>query len=975
MRWNINETVHGFRVKEFSHIDEVNADAYLMEHIKSGAKLMYLDSSDDNKVFYICFRTTPDNSKGIPHIMEHSTLCGSRKFPLKEPFVELAKGSLNTFLNAMTWPDKTMYPVASRNDKDFHNLMDVYLDAVFYPDCLKNPQILMQEGWHYEMDDPNGELTYNGVVYNEMKGALSSPEAILEDAAMEKLFPDNTYGVESGGDPDVIPTLSFREFFEFHRRFYHPSNSYIYLYGNMDIEKTLSYIDEEYLQAFERRAIDSSIASQVPFSERVVTESLYGIAEGETLKNRAIHALFTAMTDHMTTKESLAFQMLNYVLIDMDGAPLKKAILDAGIGSDVSGSYGDSYKQPVWTIEVTGSEPEEQEQFGQIVDRTLRSLALDGIDKNMLNAALNRIEFISRENDYQGRPKGLFYGIRAMDLWLYDRNPMDALRYFDDIKSLREEITKGYFENLLLKYVIKNSHQVLITMKAEKGLIEKKNLETAEKLASYKSSLSDEQLKEIIKNTQALKIRQDSMESEENLKTIPLLERKDLTRVIEDDSIEEYEVQNIRHLHCDVDTNSISYLNIYFDLSRLESNDIFYANMLTHLLMSMNTTEHSYQELARLSNAYTGGISYRLDSVSKVDVDGDFTPYFVVKGKALTDKTEHMMSLIGETLTKTVFNNKSRLREILLQEKAEWDMTVFDRGHTLSMIRLSSYFSLGGKFAEMQGLSYYYFLADAVAHFDERYEELADRITNLAKKIFTRKNMFIFTVGKEQERQSVDKSLDLLTEDMAEGTINSSVKMSFKENKINEAFLTSGKVQYVAKGGNFRHKGFTYTGAIRVMESILRYEYLWKKVRVLGGAYGALVQFMRNGNVLLCSYRDPNLGETLSAYEGIPEYLKNLELSEREMTKYVIGTMAPEEMQFTPFMRGERALNYYLGSNSKESRMKIREEIINCTVEDIRKLAPLVKSVIDEPYICVMGSAEKIEREKNLFNAILSMPK
>ena len=975
MKWNIEDVVYGFKIKDFSHIEEVDADAYLMEHMKSGARLMYLDSADDNKVFSICFRTTPDNSKGVPHIMEHSTLCGSRKFPLKEPFIELAKGSLNTFLNAMTWPDKTMYPVASRNDADFHNLMDVYLDAVFYPNCLKDPGILMQEGWHYELDNKEGELIYNGVVYNEMKGVLSSPESLLENAAMEKLFPDTTYGVESGGDPEVIPSLSFREFSEFHRRFYHPSNSYIYLYGNMNIDETLSYIDKEYLQSFNRREVDSLIKTQRAFTVRKIAEASYGIAEGETLDKKAIHALFTAMTDHMTTKESLAFRILNYVLIDIDGAPLKKAILDKGLGNDVSGSYEDSYKQPVWMIELTGSEVQEQKKFSQIIDQTLRNLALEGIDQKMLDAALNRIEFIARENDYQGRPKGLFYGIRAMDLWLYDRNPMDALRYYDDMKELRQDLSKGYFENLLLKYVIKNPHQVLITMKAEKGLIERKNTETQKKLSAYKSSLSDDQLEQIIRETGDLKKRQAAIDSEENLKKIPLLKRTDLTRVIEDDVIEETFVKGIRHLHCDIDSNGISYVNLYFDVSGLSGEDLFYTKMLSRVLMSMDTKRYDYQELTRLSNAYTGGIGYEVGAIGKVDSDEDFTPFFMVKGKALTDKVKVMMDLIGETLVGTNFEDRNRLKEILLEEKAEWDLTAFDRGHVLSMIRLSSYFSKTGAFSDMIGLSYYYFLSNILSHFDEMAASVIEKLKELSDRIFTTTNLFIYTIGRNDEKQAVEKNIDALIMEMDKGTVLVNPNPVSVKKTANEAFLTSGKVQYVAKGGNFRQHGFAYTGAIRVMETILRYEYLWKQIRVLGGAYGAFVQFMRNGNALFCSYRDPNLTETLSAYQGIPEYLENLELSEREMTKYVIGTMAPEETSLTPFMRGERALNYYLGENTKESRMKIRSEIINCTINDIKALAPLVRSVIEEPYICVMGNEEKIRKNKKIFNAVLSMPK
>lgn len=974
MKWKLGDMVHGFRVNAMSHIEEVNSDAYVMEHVKSGARLMYLDNDDDNKVFYIAFRTTPDNSKGVPHIMEHSTLCGSRKYPLKEPFVELAKGSLNTFLNAITWPDKTMYPIASRNDVDFHNLMDVYLDAVFYPNCLKNPQILMQEGWHYELENKEAPLTYNGVVYNEMKGALSSPEAIMEDRAMEKLFPDTTYGVESGGDPEVIPTLSFREFTEFHRRFYHPSNSYIYLYGDMDIDKTLEYLDGEYLSAFDRRNVDSMVKTQAPFGKRISVTAPYGIAENEDTEGKAIHALYNAFNDHMSTMDSLAFRILNYVLIDMDGAPLKQAVLDAGLGSDLSGSYGDSYKQPVWIVEVTGSEVDKQQAFADVVDSTLRSIALKGLDKDMLEAALNRTEFTARENDYQGRPKGLFYGVRAMDLWLYDRDPMEALRYIDDINTLRDNLKTNYFENLLLRYVIKNPHQVLITMKPEKGLTEKMNRETAEKLAAFKSSLSDEQLDEIMASTKALKERQASGETEEALETIPLLSRKDLKRTVGEEVLEKENVSGMDHFHFDVHTNGITYLNLYFPLSGLTEEDIPYAILLSTLLRSLSTTKHSYGELARLSNAYTGGMSFAVNGYGKVEDTNDYLPALTVRAKALTSKADKLLDLLGEVINHTLFTDTKRLKELILQEKSEWDMTAFSRGHSLVMTRLTSYFSRGGEFAEQSGLSYYYFLADLARKFDGEKEKLVAKLEEVSRKIFTRSGLFFETIGEEEEKKAVLSNFALLVDDMEEGEKKEPRPFSFPSAEKNEAFRTSGKVQYVAKGGNFKSHGFAYTGALKVMETILRYEYLWKKVRVLGGAYGAFTQFLRDGTAILCSYRDPNLAETLKAYEDLPAYLENLTLSNREMTKYVIGTMAAAETQLTPSMKGERAMVHYLSGNTRESRMKIRNEVINCQVEDIRKLAPLVESVIKDPYICVMGSEDKIERDKALFDAVKSMP-
>lgn len=975
MKWNQGDIVHGFKVERMTHVPEVDSDAYVMKHVASGARLLYLDNTDDNKVFYICFRTTPDNSKGTPHIMEHSTLCGSRKFPLKEPFVELAKGSLNTFLNAITWPDKTMYPVASRNDQDFHNLMDVYLDAVFYPDCLKNPQILMQEGWHYELEDKNAPITYKGVVYNEMKGALSAPEAQMEDVAMSALFPNTTYGVESGGDPEVIPSLTFKEFTEFHRRFYHPSNSYIYLYGDMDIEKTLAFIDDEYLSHFARHAVDSSVRTQAPFAERKTVEASFGIAEGEDLKKKAIHSFYVAFSDHMTTAESLGMKILNYTLIEMDGAPLKKAVIDAGIGNDLSGNYSDSYKQPVWEIEVTGSEPELQQKFAQVVDGTIRSLALSGLDRDMLSAAMNRTEFMLRESDYQGRPKGLFYGVRAMDMWLYDRDPLAALSYIDDLKTLRDGLSEGFFENLLRKYVLKNDHQVLVTMKPEKGLTEKKNKLVEDKLAAYKKSLSDEQLEEIIQNTKALKDRQASMETPEALETIPLLSRKDLKREIHDEVFEESNVLGVPHLHYHTHTAGISYVNLFFTLYGLETEDIPYAYLLAELLSGMDTSRHTYQELTKLSNAYTGGLSFTVSSYSREDDDSTYVPVFIARGKALTARVEELMGLLGDVLSHTSFGDLSRLKELLLEEKSDWDMSVFGRGHTLAMHRLLSYFSDVEKFREEGGLSFYYFLSDLVRNFDKDGEKLAARLADVARKIFTRKNLTLQTVGDDEEKAKAEEFLPAVLEDMPEGKVVPAHAFVFPKKDQNEGILTSGKVQYVVKGGNFRRHGFTYTGALQVMETMLRYEYLWKKVRVQGGAYGAFTQFALNGNSLLCSYRDPNLRETVKTYKELADYLRSFEVSDREMTKYVIGTMAQAEVQYTPFMKGERAMMYRLCHITKEDRIRTRQEIIDCTAEDIRNLAGLVESVMDEPYICCIGSEGKIQEDKDLFEHVVSLPK
>ncbi len=974
MKFKIGQVLHGFTVVQMSPIPEVNAEAYLLHHKGSGARLLYLDAPDDNNVFYIAFRTTPDNSKGTPHIMEHSTLCGSRKFPLKEPFVELAKGSLNTFLNAITWPDKTMYPVASRNKKDFRNLMDVYLDAVFYPECLKNPQILAQEGWHYELESREGELTYNGVVYNEMQGALSEPEAVMEDTAMAALFPDTTYSVESGGDPEVIPALTFREFSEFHRRFYHPSNSYIYLYGDMDIQETLRFLHEEYLSAFKAHAVDTEVATQSPFMERKITEGKYGVADGEETEHKDIHALYVAMNDRVSTLDSLGLKILNYTLIEMDGAPLKKAILDAGLGNDVSGSYSDCFKQPVWTIEVTGSDPDKQKEFADLLDSFFRTTVLNGADRDMLSAALNRIEFTLRESDYQGRPKGLYYGIRAMDMWLYDRDPMEALKYNDIIRKLREGLVTGYFEDLLHRAVIRNMHQVLLTMHPEKGLNEKKAQETAEKLAAYKKCLTDEQLDAIIEETKILKERQASSDSEEALSTIPLLSRDDLNRNVKDETLEENKIQGVNHWHYRVHTGGITYVNFYFSLANLTADDLFYAVLLTELLGSVNTTTRDYREITKISNAYTGGLSFAMNAFGDRDDDSRYCPVIIVRGKSLNTRVDKLADIMQDILLHTDFSDLARLKEIITEAKVGWDMTAFGRGHQIVMSRILSYFSEVGKFNETMNLAYYQFLSDLLKNYDTEAEKLSSRLSEVFAKIFTKNNATVLSVGEEEEKTLATMHFTPLLLELPKGEKAGTVSYQFPVLLKNEGILSSGKVQYVCCGGNFRTSGFAYTGALQVMETILRYEYLWKKIRVLGGAYGAFTQFSTNGNALLCSYRDPNLSETVAAYRGIPDYLRNFSVSEREMTKYVIGTMAPNETQLTPFMKAERAVLLRLTGTTKEDRMKTRGEIIDCTVEDIRNLADLVESVVTAPYICVMGSEGKIRENSDLFETVTSLP-
>ena len=519
----INKVYSGFRLDRIERIDEINGTAYEMKHEKSGARLIYIDSPDSNKVFNIAFRTTPHNSTGVAHIMEHSVLCGSCKFPLKEPFVELVKGSLNTFLNAMTYPDKTMYPVASKNDKDFHNLMDVYLDAVLYPRVREDAEIVMQEGWHYELDCADDELTYKGVVFNEMKGVYSSPDSVLERQMMRELFPDTTYGVDSGGDPDHITDLTYEEFQEFYRVHYHPSNSYIFLYGDMNIEEQLAFLNDEYLSHFDAIEVNTEVGIQTPFTEGKVVSYPYSVGSEEPTDNRTLHSFAYVLPD-VTPEHSLAFEVLTHALLTSPAAPLKQALVKAGIGSDVSGYYLDSIRQPLWTVQATGSNLDKQADLQRIVESTLQELCDNGLDKELLEASLNSIEFALRESDFGGRPIGLAYVIRMMDNWLYDNDPLELLHYEEALVNIRKGLSGTYFEDLIRQSILNNNHKVLVSIYPERGLQERKDAEVKEYLASVKAKMTPEEIEAIVEQTKRLKLRQEAPDSDEALASIPLLE-------------------------------------------------------------------------------------------------------------------------------------------------------------------------------------------------------------------------------------------------------------------------------------------------------------------------------------------------------------------------------------------------------------------------------------------------------------------
>ncbi|KPU42675.1 peptidase M16C associated [Oxobacter pfennigii] len=973
MHFDVGNIYNGFKLLSEKKVKEVNSISRLFYHEKSGARLLSLENDDDNKVFSISFRTPPKDSTGLPHILEHSVLCGSRKFPTKEPFVELVKGSLNTFLNALTFSDKTMYPVASKNDKDFYNLMDVYLDAVFYPNIYKYPEILMQEGWHYDIDNKEGEITYKGVVYNEMKGAFSSPESILFRKIQESLFPDTPYGVESGGDPEVIPELTQEEFLKFHQKYYHPSNSYIFLYGNGDILKQLAFINDNYLKGFDAIKVDSGIPLQQPFKEIKEMEVMYPVLPEDDEKDKAYLSMNFAVGKSMENETILALQVLEHLLLETPAAPLKKALIEAEIGKDVLGQYDNSILQPVISIVVKNSNEDKKEKFKSVIYDTLKNLAENGIDKKLIEASINIIEFDLRESEGHGMPKGLLYSIKAMNSWLYDKDPEISLEYELALEKIKTALISDYFEKLIEKYLINNTHCSLLVLKPQKSLEERKAEEIKSKLSSFKKSLTDEQIEELIEQTDKLRERQSKPDSPEVLATIPLLNIEDISKEALKLELDEDNYNQVKIFRHSTFTNKIAYVNLYFDSSFIEQDDLQYIGLLSDILCKISTEKYDYSDLSNEINIHTGGIHSFVEAYS---VNGDsekYYPKFIFKSKALVGKMPELFNLLNEIISASRYDETKRLKEIIQETRSQLEMRIFERGHLVAARRLSSYYSPSGYYLELiSGLSYYKFIVGIEKNYDSKAQEIIANLKKVAGVVFSRKNL-IFGVTCDEKDYDAVKSEVVKLIDALKDNDQDVKKYKFDLKARNEGLMTPGKVQYVAKGYNYIKTGYAYSGKMQVLRTIAGYDYLWNHIRVRGGAYGAFNRFERNGNVYFASYRDPNLAETLKVYDNTAEYLKNFNVDEREMTKYIIGTISKLDTPLTPSVAGEVAIEYHLRNVLQEDIQRERDEVLNTTLEDIRAFADMVLEVMKQNYFCVLGSEEKIKQNKDIFSEVTSV--
>ncbi len=973
MDYNIGKIYHGFKLDREEKVEEANSIARIFVHEKTGARLMHLENDDSNKVFAIGFKTPPSDDTGVAHILEHSVLCGSRKFPTKEPFVELIKGSLNTFLNAMTFSDKTIYPLASKNEKDFFNLMDVYLDAVFYPNIYNTKEILMQEGWHYELENTEDDLTYKGVVYNEMKGAFSSPDGVLMRGIQKSLFEHNTYGFESGGDPDFIPDLTEEEFLGFHSKYYHPSNSYIFLYGDGNLDKMLEFINDNYLSNFERKDIDSEILPEKPFKEmkEVITE--YSISREDNENEKTFMAL-NFVTGKCTDDELyLSLSILEYLLLETQGAPLKQAILDANLGKDVYGSFDNGILQPVFSIVLKNSEVNKKEQFKKIVFDTLKSLVENGIDKKLIEACINITEFKLREADFQGMPKGLFYYMTAMDSWLHDGDPLMHLKYEKNIAKIKEALTTNYFEDLIEKYLLNNTHSSLLVLAPKKGLADEKEKKLKNKLKEFKEKLSLEEIQDIVNETRGLINRQNTPDPDDILETIPVLSIDDIDDKVEDLGIIEEEACGIKILHHDAFTSKIAYLSFMFDSRSIAQEDISYLSLLSTLLGKINTKNYSYVDLSNEILINTGGVYFKNEVYGDSKEVLKYSPYLEGHCSVVVDRIPRALEILSEIIENTSFEDKKRIRELIRILISRIEMKLIDRGHQVATTRLGAYFSPAYAYIEKtSGYEYYRFLKDLENNFDEKIDNVISKLDSIMKKVFNKNSLIVTVTCKDEEvdvvKENICKVLDVLSD--AEIKFN---EYNFHEENKNEGMLTPSNVQYVAKGYNYKKLGYEYTGKLLVLKTIIGMDYLWNKVRVQGGAYGAFANIVRSGNFMFASYRDPNIKETIKAYDNTAQYLEGFTTTDREMLKYIIGTISELDMPLTPSMAGDAAVSYYIRRISKSDRQQERKDVLSTTINDINSFSKLVADVMSMDYVVVLGNDSKIKDNKDVFKNLESV--
>lgn len=961
------------------YLGDVKTAGIVLRHKKSGARVCVMSNDDENKTFCAAFRTPVSDDTGVPHIIEHSVLNGSKNYPSRDPFMQLAKGSLNTFLNAMTYNDKTLYPVASCNDKDFKNLMNVYMDAVFYPNIYRNREIFMQEGWRYEMENPEDELKINGVVYSEMKGATSSPYSCLWRAISKAMFPDTTYGKSSGGEPVSIPDLSYEDFLNFHRSHYHPSNSYIFVYGDCDMDERLAWMDENYLSAFDAIDPHSEVRAQPRFGEkepRRITEK-YSVSSTEETEGKSYFAYAALCNSALNVVEATAWDVISEVLIHSVGAPIKQALFDAGIGTEIGGGYDTHMIENAFCVTAKETKSEDLDRFYSIVRNVLEEQVKNGLNEKALLAALNQREFSFRESDYGGYPRGLDYATNMLMSWLYDdKAAFSYMHILDVYAELKAKIGTGYYENLIRTQFLDSDHCVLCLIEPERGLVEKRNEELARKLAAYKASLSPEQIDAIVADTKRLREYQSHEPTEEELNCIPTLERTDISRTAPEFYNEEREIGGVKGVYHDVETNGIAYGSVLFDIGKIPSRYVPYVGILGSILGKIDTENHSFADLSIDIKLNTGSLYFSPTTYKTFENTTEYRPFYALYFRVLSDKVKYALDTALEIIRTSKFEDVKRLREILGEVKSGKQNHIMNNGNAVAGQRARSRFSpIDAYYEKLGGVDYYQFLCDLTDNFEAKADEFVANLRAVANFIFNSENMTVSIAADDEGYRSFCDSLPAFVaglDAMEHGSLGDYVPVELT--KENEGFMIASQVQYVARAGNFKSAGFPYTGALQVVKTAVNVDYLYQQIRVKGGAYGCGCGFTSDtGNVTFTSYRDPMLKETAEVYLGAGDFLRKNAPSEKELTRYIIGTFSAYERPMSPAGKVYRSLNAYMTGRPYEDVLRERAEMLDVTVEQFQAAADLIDAALAQGYVCAVGNEKKLSDNADLFDRLISI--
>ncbi|CAL9022257.1 unnamed protein product [Prunus brigantina] len=977
----------GFEKVSEEFIGECKSKALLFRHKKTGAQVISVSNDDENKVFGIVFRTPPNDSTGIPHILEHSVLCGSRKYPLKEPFVELLKGSLNTFLNAFTYPDRTCYPVASTNTKDFYNLVDVYLDAVFFPKCVEDFRTFQQEGWHYELNDPSEDISYKGVVFNEMKGVYSQPDNILGRASQQAsfllffcpiaLFPDNTYGVDSGGDPKVIPKLTFEEFKEFHRKYYHPSNARIWFYGDDDPTERLRILSE-YLDMFDASSSpnESRIQAQKLFSEPIRISEKYPAGEGGDLRKKNMVCLNWLLSDKPLDLETeLTLGFLDHLMLGTPASPLRKILLESGLGEAiVGGGVEDELLQPQFSIGLKGVSEDDIQKVEEVVVSTLKKLAEEGFDTDAVEASMNTIEFSLRENNTGSFPRGLSLMLRSMGKWIYDMDPFEPLKYEKPLLALKARIeaegSKAVFSPLIEKFILNNRHRVVVEMQPDPEKASRDEEAEKQILEKVKAGMTEEDLAELARATQELRLRQETPDPPEALRSVPSLSLQDIPKEPTRVPTEVGDINGVKVLQHDLFTNDVLYTEVVFNMSSLKQELLPLVPLFCQSLLEMGTKDLSFVQLNQLIGRKTGGISV-YPMTSSVRGKEDPCSHIIVRGKAMAGRADDLFHLFNCVLQEVQFTDQQRFKQFVSQSKARMENRLRGSGHGIAAARMDAKLNVAGWISEqMGGVSYLEFLQALEDKVDQDWDGISSSLEEIRKSLLSRNgcvvNMTAEGKNLTNSEKFVSKFLDLLPNSpVATSTWNARLPSS------NEAIVIPTQVNYVGKAANVYDTGYQLNGSAYVISKYICNTWLWDRVRVSGGAYGGFCDFDSHSGVFsFLSYRDPNLFKTLGVYDGTGDFLRQLDMDDETLTKSIIGTIGDVDSYQLPDAKGYSSLLRHLLGVTEEERQRRREEILSTSVRDFKEFAEAIDAVKNKGVVVAVASPDDVEaahKEQNNF--------